>query len=131
MATVIQNGDMARMQRDAENRIREMQRKADRAIKGNDTPPVPNYVKMSPQRPQTAQPQRPVQPINETHPTPYSPPRKGGILSKFKGIDFLKLFNFKNIHIDSDITVIIALLLLLSTEDTDELLVLALIYIML
>lgn len=129
MATVTQNGDMARMQRDAENRIREMQRKADRAVKGNDTPPVPNFVKMNPQR--TQAPQQPRQtPPSETHKPP-EPTSKGGILSKFKGIDFLKLFNFKNIHIDSDITVIIALLLLLSTEDTDELLVLALIYIML
>lgn len=128
MAIGTQNGDMARMQRDAENRIREMQRKADRAIKGNDTPPVPNFVKMSPQ---TTQPQRPVQQINRTPTTRDTPPLKGSILSKFKGIDFLKLFNFKNIHIDSDITVIIALLLLLSTEDTDELLVLTLIYIML
>lgn len=129
MATVTQNGDVARMQRDAENRIREMQRKADRAIKGNDTPPVPNFVKMNPQRVQTPSPQKNAEPT-EVHKPP-EPPQKGGILSKFKGIDFLKLFNFKNIHIDSDITVIIALLLLLSTEDTDELLVLALIYIML
>ncbi len=130
MATVTQNGDMARMQRDAENRIREMQRKADRAVKGNDTPPVPNFVRMNPQRASTPQPQRPAQPP-EPHPTLETPPRKGGILSQFKGIDFLKLFNFKNMHIDSDITIIIALLLLLSTEDADELLVLALIYIML
>lgn len=130
MASGIQNGDMARMQRDAENRIREMQRKADRAIKGNDTPPVPNFVRMNPQRTPTPKPQSPSQP-SDAHPTSTTPPRKNGILSRFKGIDFLKLFNFKNIHIDSDITIIIALLLLLSTEDTDELLVLALIYIML
>ena len=130
MASGIQNGDMARMQRDAENRIREMQRKADRAIKGNDTPLVPNFVRMNPQRTPTPKPQSSSQPSG-THQMSTTPPRKSGILSRFKGIDFLKLFNFKNIHIDSDITIIIALLLLLSTEDTDELLVLALIYIML
>ena len=129
MTTVTQNGDMARMQRDAENRIREMQRKADRAIKGNDTPPVPNFVKMTPQSNPTPHTQDRMPQVNSHKPP--EPPAKSGILSKFRGIDFLKLFNFKNIHIDSDITVIIALLLLLSTDDTDELLVLALIYIML
>ena len=139
MADATQHGDIARMQRDAENRIREMQRKADRAIKGNDTPPVPNFNNYH-QRNSATQPLSPPQAQTQaqTHPHPHSSntnhnfaPQKSGILSRFKGVDFLKLFNFKNIHIDSDITVIIALLLLLSTDETDELLILALLYIML
>ena len=39
--------DIERMQRDAEHRIREMQKRADRAVRGNDMPPVPNFVRMN------------------------------------------------------------------------------------
>ena len=56
---------------------------------------------------------------------------KGTEVDKLKGFDLLKMLNFKNIRMDSDVIVIIALIFLLSTEDTDELLLLALVYIML
>ena len=43
----------------------------------------------------------------------------------------LDLINFKNMDIDSDRSLLMGILLLLSGENTDELLLLALIYIML
>ena len=50
--------------------------------------------------------------------------------NKKSGIDLLNLLNFKGIKMDNDRLVIIALCLLLSSEDVDELLLLALMYIM-
>lgn len=47
------------------------------------------------------------------------------------GLDFLRLFNFKNLKLDNDRLIIITLVLLLITENPNELLILALIYIML
>lgn len=154
--------DIERMQRDAEHRIREMQKKADRAVRGNDMPPVPNFVRMNQGRQQN-QGQNQNQNQNQNHSqgqnhnrgqsgqhgnmtmnrqndrgraqtvsnNPRQEPQKSGILSRFKGLDILKLFNFQNIHPDSDVIIIIALIFLLSTEETDELLLMALIYIML
>ncbi len=136
---------MAEMQRDAERRMRDMQQRAARAVNGNDMPPVPNFVRMNNRQntpPQSAydrrsqgeqhQNNKPPQTepsSNSDHHTPL--PKKGGILSQFKGLDLLKIFNFKNIHIDNDVLIIIALIFLLSTDETDELLLLALVYIML
>ena len=47
------------------------------------------------------------------------------------GLDFLRNFNFKNLKLNNDNLIIIALILLLCGEDKNELLILALIYIML
>lgn len=148
--------DIERMQRDAEHRIREMQKKADRAVRGNDMPPVPNFVRINQGRQQNQnrnQNQSQNQSQNQLrgrgqNSQGISPPtdriqsenrrenstqgqQKGGLLSRFKGLDILKIFNFKNIRLDSDVLIIIALIFLLSTEETDELLIMALIYIML
>ena len=146
--------DIERMQRDAEHRIREMQKRADRADRGNDMPPVPNFVRMNQGRQQNRnQNQSQNQSQNQLrgrgqNSQGISPPadriqsenrrenstqgqQKGGLLSRFKGLDILKIFNFKNIRLDSDVLIIIALIFLLSTEETDELLIMALIYIML
>ncbi len=136
--------DIEKMQRDAENRMREMQQRSQRAIHGGDMPPVPNFVQTGRQqnqnqnqsrnntapRPNRALNANPQEQKMPTPPNPPSPP-KGGLLGRFKGLDILKIFNFKNLHIDSDVLIIIALIFLLSTEETDELLLLALVYIML
>lgn len=45
--------------------------------------------------------------------------------------NILDIINFKNIEIDSDVTLLMGILLMLSSESADELLMLALIYIML
>lgn len=154
--------DIEKMQRDAEQRIREMQKRADRTIRGSDMPPVPNFVRLNhghqpdkvqdnsreQDRGQNRSSQsntsdRRQNGRGQTSPhgdrrqtAPNDRPtaanrQQGGILSRFKGLDILKIFNFQNIRLDSDVLVIIALIFLLSTEETDELLMMALIYIML
>ena len=133
--------DYEKMQRDAERRLREMNRRAERAVQGGDIPPVPNFSgngRRSGRQntPPQNRPRPEERPQNTdrrptTEPQPIKSPEKGGLLSKLKGFDLLKMLNFKNIRMDSDVIVIIALIFLLSTEDTDELLLLALVYIML
>ncbi len=52
-------------------------------------------------------------------------------IPKNNGIDLLRLINFKNLELNSDRIIIIAIALMLSSEKADELLLLALLYIML
>ncbi len=139
--------EIQKMQLDAERRIREMQRRSDTYLRGNEKPPVPNYSNnnqyhhneqtfnqnnhSNPKNParqphKNQQNQPPKQPVQDP-----PPQQRGGFLSRFKGTDILKIFNFQNLHIDNDVLIIVALIFLLSTEETDELLLLALIYIML
>ncbi len=136
---------MEQLQRDAERRMREMQARSNRALNGNDMPPVPNFVRMNnrQQRPQPSSHSVQNKPPEKGHtgsqrPIPIPEPTSAGttakgnsILGKLKGLDLLKLFNFNNLNIDNDTLIIIALIFLLSTEETDELLLLALVYIML
>ncbi len=148
--------DIQKMQLDAERRIREMQRRSDNYVHNNDRPPVPNFSntnqyrhneqptnqgfneskinqnqqshKNQPQNRQQAHP--PTKTVIEPIQSPPSQ-HKSGFLSRFKGFDILKIFNFQNLRIDNDVLIIVALIFLLSTEETDELLLMALIYIML
>ncbi|MBP3691978.1 MAG: hypothetical protein J6I80_01895 [Clostridia bacterium] len=69
-------------------------------------------------------PQR--QPPQKQTPPPPPPERQ-----QKRGKDLLEMFNFKNLELDGDRIIIIALALLLSAEEADELLIMALIYIML
>ncbi len=117
--------EMEKMQRDAEQRMREMQRRSNQALHGGDMPPVPNFVNPNPQRQNRSAPAQ-NQPKREPSVTPAATPP-----AKNKGFDLLKLLNFKNLKLDSDILIIVVLIFLLSTEETDELLMMALIYIML
>lgn len=112
-----------RMQREAEQRMREMQRRADRAVHGSNMPPVPNFVRTNMNRNSPTENSQ-KKPHENNNPTPSK--QKSN-----KGFDILKLLNFKNLKIDNDIIIILMLIFLLSTEDTDELMLLALIYIML
>lgn len=48
-----------------------------------------------------------------------------------KKTDIFRLLNFQNIKWDSDVSIIVAVLLLLNRDGSDELLILALIYILL
>lgn len=59
---------------------------------------------------------------SESKPKTVAPPRRKSIL---------ELINFKNMEIDNDRSLLMGILLLLSGDTTDELLMLALIYIML
>ena len=134
------NEDLQKMQRDAEQRIRNMQAKSNRAVRNNDMPPVPNFVRLNRTEQQARQSsqhnnhaanQHSVPPPNPNAERPKLPEKNDGILGKLKGLDILKALNFKNIHIDNDVLLILALIFLMSNEDTDELLLLALVYIML
>lgn len=129
---------MEKMQRDAEQRLRDMQRRSARYDLNTDIPPVPNFVQVGNSR-------RPMQSNRrqaDTH-EQKSPPRQESdgsakndskvtdTPSLRKGFDLLKLFNFNNFKLDNDILVIVVLILLLSSEEADELLLMALVYIML
>lgn len=139
--------DIQKMQLDAERRIREMQRRSDTYLRGNEKPPVPNFSNTnqyrhteqscnrngnnnSPSINRQSHKNQQNQPQNQSAQNPPSQ-HKSGFLSRFKGADILKIFNFQNLHIDNDVLIIVALIFLLSTEGTDELLLMALIYIML
>jgi hypothetical protein len=116
------NNDMERMQKDAEQRMRDMQRRSQRFTSSHDMPPVPNFVKLNPDL--RNEPIKP-KPKPQEKP-PLCSNTKGG-----KGFDLLKMLNFKNLKIDSDVIIIVVLIFLLSGDDTDELLLMALLYIML
>lgn len=121
---VQKNDDLQKMQRDAERRMRDMQKRADKAISG--MPPVPNFVDLKSDRHQdSAPPQDTCK--DKPRPNPKIPDRKSG----GKGFDLLRMLNFKNFKIDSDVLLIIVMIFLLSSDDSDELLLLALLYIML
>ena len=109
--------DIHRMQQDAERRMREMKKKANVYIGNSETPPVPNFVSQNP-RPM------PQQNTNHNHKKEKRPESRNEL-------DLLRILNFKNIKIDSDVLIIIALIFMLSNENSDELLLMALLYIML
>ena len=103
----------SRVQREIEQRVRNTNR---------NMPPVPDFV-------------RPVFKDRFEGPPPISvpdnsPPQKEKA-SQTYGFDFLKMFNIKNIKIDNDVILIIIFILVLSAEESDKLLLFALVYIML
>lgn len=69
----------------------------------------------------------PAEKKNQTSPLPAKSEQK----SSSKGINLLNMLNFKGMNMDNDRLIILAVCLLLSGEDADELLMLALMYIML
>ncbi len=93
--------DYLKMQETAANRVRDMQRKA------NSYSAPPKEQKEEP--PKAAAP----------------------IIKKGKGAELLKMLNLNSIGMDSDRALIAAMMLLLVSESDDELLVLALLYVML
>ena len=123
--------DMLKMQREAEQRIREMRKKADMAVTGNDMPPVPNFVRLEQNRDSYPKNQPVRQRFSEKEKSDKQKQQLINLQPKTKGFDILRMLNLKALHFDSDITLIIMLVLLLSADESDELLLLALIYIML
>lgn len=131
--------ELERMQRDAKERLKEMQRRSTQYDLNTEIPPVPNFVQVNNQKNRqknTGQNPTPDKVKNETPPI-LSDKKEGKTnsshqgVSRKKGFDLLKLFNFNNFKLDNDILVIVVLMLLLSSEEADELLLLALVYIML
>lgn len=135
--------DLQRMQREAEQRMREMQLRTSQFHNNHDTPQVPNFVRLN-----GSQNGRPAQSFSRYVPSSQPGSHQNATDKKTKkplkrpadtnthgtlnkGFNLLKMFNFQNFKLDSDITIIIVLILLVSSEETDELLMLALAYIML
>ena len=111
-----QRRDLDKMQADAINRMRDMNSKSTNNH-NRGMPPAPNFLRMNTNHIKEEKRQ-------EASNTPVAQPPS-------KGFNLLKMLNFENFKMDSDFTVIIAMILLLSSEDSDELLLLALLYIML
>ena len=106
--------EFLRLQNDAERRLREMQKRSREAV--GTTPVMPDFVR-----------------VRGDEPAPGEPPKKSlpAPESNGNGLDLLRFFNFKNVPLDSDRLLILAVLLLLSGEGSDRLLLAALVYIML
>ena len=126
------------MQRDAEERLKEMQRRSKRYDLNADIPPVPYFVQVSNNKQnRTSSREKPSQNVAEnikhqkSENTLSKSEGKSDSHSLKKGFDLLRLFNFSNFKLDNDILVIVVLILLLSSEEADELLLMALVYIML
>ena len=113
-----QRKDMDKMQADAIRKMRELNSKS-MVNQGNNIPPIPNFLRMNSSN---SKPEKSVEEMPQT--TPSQKPLS-------KGFNLLKMLNLENFKMDSDFTVIIAMILLLSSEDSDEILLLALLYIML
>ncbi|MEG1887657.1 MAG: hypothetical protein RR177_05960 [Oscillospiraceae bacterium] len=117
--------NMDRMQREAAERVREMSRRSKFPPESGNMPIMPDFVKTEfnspePYLPKTAsahsqQKEKCMEEVKK-------PPRRG--------FDLLKMFNFKNFKLDNDILLIIMLFLILSADECDEILLLALVYIM-
>ncbi len=101
------------LQAEAQNRLKEMQRRSEEAV--GKIPPAPDFVMLRKNEPELPKKQK----------CESAPEKPRG------GLDILKMFNFKNINMDSDRVLILAVLLLLAGNSSDELLLFALVYIML
>ncbi len=114
---------MEQMQKEAARRAREMQQRAIPAPEG--IPPMPNFVKT----PYQSQPQaprlHPQPPKAPPAPPPKQPPQKS------QGLNLLRLLNFNQLKLQGDTLLVVMLLLLLAGDGADELLLLALVYILL
>ena len=104
--------EFMRLQRDAEERLRKMQQRSREAV----MPPAPDFVEI-----------RERAEVKEE-----KPQEKPRVYQKNNGgFNLLRMLNIKDMQLDSDRILIIAVLLLLLGDSNDELLMLALIYIML
>ncbi len=103
------------LQREAEARMREMQRRSEEMV--GRIPPTPDFVKLR----ETQNSQK--TPENKTVQKMSAPPT-------VSRQNILQMLNFKNINMDSDRVLILALLLLMG-DSCDELLLFALLYLML
>lgn len=101
------------LQREAEARMREMQRRSEEMV--GRIPPAPDFVKLR-DTPQKI-------PENKTEQKISAPANTGRQ-------NILQMLNFKNINMDSDRVLILALLMLMG-DSCDELLLFALLYLML
>lgn len=110
--------DMSRMQQDAVNRVREMQRRAKTSL---ETAKTKDTEKSERQKGSFSEKDR----HSESHGVQSTPAQK-----KNRVMDFLKIFNFGKLEEDSDRSLILLIIILLASDDCDELLILALVYLL-
>lgn len=98
-------------------------------------PPMPDFVRPLSGRPPQAQshspPQPPEPPRERREPPQRQSPVSGGILNKLSPSGIIKMLGLGKTGLDNDMIIILMLFLMMSGEGGDELLTLALIYIML
>jgi hypothetical protein len=94
-----QSGEFMNMQREAERRVMEMQRRAKQAVQSEE-PPKQEWTSSAPAVSQ--------------------PPKR----------NFLELINLKSLFEGKDTSLVLMVLALLSSDDSDPLLMLALLYVM-
>lgn len=106
--------DMSRMQQDAVNRVREMQRRAKKSVESakekSDKSDQDGFIRKDSADNNNLQ-------KNQTPP-------------KNKGFDILRMFNFSKLEEDSDRSLILLILILLAGDGCDEMLIFALIYLL-
>lgn len=113
----------------AAERVREMQRRATAASSGAKNPPQFSYANNMRQNGNKQQkPSQKREPKPNPQPSNPAPTSHGG-----RGVSgrLLQMLNFKNFEFNSDTSLLLGILFLLSSQEADEMLVLALIYIML
>lgn len=117
--------DFEQHKKQAEKQMQDMYYGSRGRNQNQDGLKMPPFLSKAPGKNQPAEQSRPQKQAEEKakKPPAYSPPSNRGNL--------LELINFKNIKMDNDRLIILSLCLLLSAEQADELLLLALIYIML
>lgn len=120
---MVQNDNFTKRQEEAVNQMREMSRRATGGF--HNMPPAPPFVKL-PDRPQNTAPVEEA-PKQSASATPKSR-QNDGITAFLSGMNLPFLNNLKN---DQDITLVLGLLLILISEKSDRLLMLALLYILL
>ena len=118
-----QNDSFAKRQEEAVKQMREMSYRASGTF--HNMPPAPPFVKL-PDRPQNTatEKQEPKQSATNSPKTH----QNDGITAFLNGMNLPFLNNLKN---DQDITLVLGLLLILISEKSDRLLMLALLYILL
>ncbi len=120
----MEQNDYRNMQASAAERVRDMQRKADAyTAAGNRNPAQKPPPRKAPEPPAPKVPEPPA-----PTPTPIKPQVS---IIKNRGAELLNMLNFKGIDMDADRALILGMMLLLISQSDDELLILALIYIML
>ena len=98
--------EMEQMRRDAERRVRDMNARAKAMVSGSDNGNHPQKEKQT------------------------DPFQKTEAPSKNRGLGLLKMLNLQSLKLDNDVLVIIMIIMLLGNDEADELLLLALVYIM-
>ena len=117
-----QNDSFAKRQEEAVNQMREMSRRASGGFP--NMPPAPPFVKL-PDRVQNSTEVKTAQKTSQT--TPQKSPHNDGISTFLSGMNLPFLNNLKN---DGDTGLVLGLLLILISEKSDRLLMLALLYIL-